>query len=217
MGSQPSFVARNLGRILGVAILFISFFIISSDDVANYFRAFMDGSFFGPLAYLALLIVGVVLAPITVLPVVALAASQFGVFWTAVLSIVGWTAGAIIAFLVARYVAKPLLEHLVSLEKIRAFEKRLPPQSEFWGIVLLRMIVPVDFLSYALGILTNVSLKTYTLATLIGVTPFSILFAYAGGALSSGSYLTFAGIVLAGIGLFIIIMRGYARRYGIRR
>lgn len=171
----------------------------------------------GPAAFVVLLVLGVALAPLTVLPAVALAASLFGVFWTAVLSVLGWTVGAAIAFLLGRHVGRPILKHFVSLERIAAFEKRIPQNAEFWGIVLLRMVTPVDLLSYALGLFSAVSFRTYLFATIIGVTPFSILFAYAGGALHSGSYLALGGAILIGLLLFFITFRGYARRYGTRR
>jgi len=38
---------------------------------------------------------------------------------------------------------------------------------------LLRMVLPVDILSYALGLFSNISFIRYMLATIIGVTPFS--------------------------------------------
>jgi len=42
------------------------------------------------------------------------------------------------------------------------------------------MVVPVDVLSYALGLFSNISKTRYFLATLIGVTPFAFLFAFVG-------------------------------------
>jgi uncharacterized membrane protein YdjX (TVP38/TMEM64 family) len=40
------------------------------------------------------------------------------------------------------------------------------------------MVIPVDILSYVVGLLTNMSLWKYTLATIIGITPFSFIFSY---------------------------------------
>ena len=42
----------------------------------------------------------------------------------------------------------------------------------------MRMVIPVDVLSYAIGLFSTMSLKSYTLATVIGITPFAFIFAY---------------------------------------
>ena len=42
------------------------------------------------------------------------------------------------------------------------------------------MIVPVDILSYALGLFTDMKTRDFTIATIIGITPFSFVFAYLG-------------------------------------
>jgi len=42
------------------------------------------------------------------------------------------------------------------------------------------MSIPVDILSYALGLFSKITLKRYFLATLIGVTPFAFVLAYVG-------------------------------------
>ena len=44
----------------------------------------------------------------------------------------------------------------------------------------MRMILPVDVLSYLLGLFSKVDLKTYTLATFIGVIPFAFILSYIG-------------------------------------
>ena len=43
------------------------------------------------------------------------------------------------------------------------------------------MVIPVDGLSYILGLFSKMSLKSYTLATIIGLTPFAFIWAYFGG------------------------------------
>ena len=67
---------------------------------------------------------------------------------------------------------------------------------EFMSVVLLRMVLPVDVLSYALGFFSDISLWRYTTATIIGIAPFAFIFAYAGDALTSGKYIVFAALFL---------------------
>ena len=57
----------------------------------------------------------------------------------------------------------------------------IPENNLFLTIIFFRMVVPVDGLSYFLGLFSKISFKSYTLATIIGITPFAFVFAYAGG------------------------------------
>lgn len=195
------------GKLLAAGLFLFSFFILSFDDVTAYFERLMGDSILAPLAFFTVLILAVVAAPIAALPLIPLASSLFGPFATALISIFGYTVGAIIAFLLAQKVGRPVLRYFLPLEDIEAWERRLPRGVSFWGVVLLRMAVPVDILSYALGLLSALPLKTYTLATFIGVTPFSFIFAYGGAAWSSGSILTLLGIIFAGLVVYIYVWR----------
>jgi len=56
----------------------------------------------------------------------------------------------------------------------------MPHQNLFWSVVLLRMALPVDVLSYGIGLFSKMSFSTYFWATLIGVVPFSFIYAYVG-------------------------------------
>ncbi len=64
--------------------------------------------------------------------------------------------------------------------QVEALEKRIPKRNIFWLVVLWRMAVSVDVLSYVLGLVSKISFQDYVLATAIGVTPFGFFFAYAG-------------------------------------
>lgn len=198
-------------RAISVAIFLFAFFILSSDDVVSCLQDQLHGGLVGYGAYVLALILAVVLAPITVLPLIPAAAGIFGPFVTGVLSVAGWTIGAGIAFLIARYAGRPILSFFASLEDIEKLEAKFPQKDTFLGLVLLRMIVPVDILSYAVGLLSSMPLSTYLYATALGVAPFSFVFAYAGGAFAEGSYLTFAGIGVLGIALFWYIARRMRR------
>ena len=141
-----------------------------------------------------------VIAPLSIFPLVPLASSLFGWFLTAVLSMIGWTLGAFIAFKISRVYGKPLVKKLVSLKKIEDFEKKLPEEHLFLTIVLLRMFITVDFLSYALGLFSRIKTSTYMYATIIGLIPFAIVTSYLGSVPLS---YQIAGIVIGGLILLI--------------
>jgi len=140
------------------------------------------------LVYVVLLIMSVVVAPFT-MPMFFISGGIFGPFIAAIYNIIGWSIGAVIAFLIARFFKKTFLKRFISFKKIAIYEKKIPQNSEFLGIIFLRMVLPVDVLSYALGVFSNISFARYTVATVIGITPFAIIFAYGGSVLFEGRYL----------------------------
>lgn len=69
------------------------------------------------------------------------------------------------------------------------------------------MAVPVDILSYAIGLFASVSLRSYILATFMGITPFAFVFPYAARA---SLWLQILGGILALIAVYL----GYRRVRG---
>lgn len=149
----------------------------------------------GALAFIGAMFIATVAAPIAVLPTVPLVALVLGPFATAVYSIIGWSLGAIVAFLIARHIARPVLERYLSLEDIARYERYIPEDAQFWWVVLLRVAIPVDILSYAIGLVSRMPLGKYVAATIIGVTPFSFVFSYLGVAFVSGRFLLLGSLV----------------------
>jgi len=148
-------------------------------------------------AYVLILTVAVVCMPLTVMPLIPIAASILGPFMTAVLSIIGWTLGGAIAFLLSRHIGRPLLEHRINLRPMDSLIERMPEHMHFWFIVLVRITLPVDLASYALGLVKNLSFYSYIAATAIGVSWFSFSFAYLGEAFFSGNTVVFLEVALA--------------------
>lgn len=159
---------------------------------------------YGEVAFVLLLVTATVFAPVTVLPIIPIAATIFGPFKTGLLSVIGWTLGASIAFYFARVIGRPLLEKITNIEKIDSYVKSFPERTHFWVILLLRNTVPVDVLSYALGSVKSISFKTYFFATMIGVSYFSFALAYAGEAFFDGRMYIFLEIVLVSVAILLI-------------
>jgi|TARA_B100001971_G_scaffold119857_1_gene110365 uncharacterized membrane protein YdjX (TVP38/TMEM64 family) len=200
-----SFFKLNWQSIKSSHILFFVFvalaiYIASTGTFIDYFSQFIQDDIVGAISFILLFAFVTVIAPLTALPLVVPASAIFGPFLTSIYSITGWTLGAVIAFLIARHLGKPLLTAFISLERLEKYEKYFSGNVEFFGLVLLRFILPVDLLSYAVGLLSRISFKKYTLATVVGITPFAFIFAYIGDALAQKQYMTFivfsAGVVL---------------------
>lgn len=196
---------KMMNSILGVLFVVV-FFVLSSYYVQNnidYVKSWI-GTPFGIFAYIGIVVIAEVIAPVSALPFLPLASASWGWFWAAIFSIIGWTIGGIIAFEIARVYGIPLVKRFVSLDDIHSIEKRIPQGNLFWSIVFLRMVIPVDVLSYAIGLFSNISRKKYILATVIGITPFGFIFAYLG---TMPIVYQIIGLLLAGgiivIGYFI--------------
>ncbi|KAJ9529688.1 hypothetical protein QJQ45_014470 [Haematococcus lacustris] len=101
---------------------------------------------------------------------------------TAVVSVAS-TSGAVLAFLVARYLARPWAEaRLAGYPKAQAVVAGVSREGGRL-VLLLRLspLIPFTLLNYALG-LTQVSLAQYTWASWLGMLPGTFAYVYLGGA-----------------------------------
>ncbi len=158
-----------------------------------------------------LLVVSTVVAPITVTPIIPVAGLLFGPFVAGVVCVVSWVIGASIAFVIARKLGRPLLVRFISEESLAWYERIMPVKREFISIVILRMMVPVDVLSYALGVLSKISLTRYITATAIGVTPFAFVYTYAGLYAGTRDFSSLILLLTFGVVLFGVTVYTYRR------
>jgi uncharacterized membrane protein YdjX (TVP38/TMEM64 family) len=199
MNIQGRQVARRFAGVLLVLLVVLLAPLMVTDTLAYGTSLLTAHRDIAGVLYLAMMFVASVVAPIGATPLIPIVAPIIGPFATAVYSVIGWTVGAIVAFCIARYGGKPLLERFVNMERVYAYERMIPQRTQFLAIVLLRILVPVDFISYAIGLLSSVSLWQYSLATFIGVIPLSVILPYASTAALSQRYsdmlLLIAGLV----------------------
>lgn len=155
----------------------------------------------GVVLYIVVTIVATVCAPLAALPLIPIAGTMWGPFAAAVFSIIGWIVGALISFYIARRFGRVVVESMVSLDGVDRVVDRILGKRQLVGIILLRMVVPVDVLSYALGLVGTVRVRDYIIGTCIGVVPFGFVFAYIG----QTSILTMiSGMVLLGAVLMLV-------------
>jgi uncharacterized membrane protein YdjX (TVP38/TMEM64 family) len=171
----------KIKEVIAVSVFIVIFVVVSvfsfefGDSIRELIRS---GGILSVIIYTLFLIVGEVVAPVSSLPVLPIAVSAWGSFWAALITLSGWLIGAMIAFSLARKFGQPLVSRIINLERIKSLSHFVPQSNFFWIIVFLRIIFPVDIFSYTLGLFTNISWRTYFFATLLGVTPFSFIFAY---------------------------------------
>jgi uncharacterized membrane protein YdjX (TVP38/TMEM64 family) len=104
----------------------------------------------------------------------------FGLFWGSVYVLIGATLGAVIAFLVGRYLSQDWVARQIAHHpKFKAIEEAI--SKEGWKIVLLTRLSPIfpfNLLNYAFGI-TQISLRDYVFGSL-GMIPATIMYVYFG-------------------------------------
>ena len=153
----------------------------------------------GPLA--PLLLIGsmacaVVIPPIPSLPLDLAAGAVFGPFYGALYAIIGAEIGAIGCFLLARALGRDALSKLLKVETVFC---QMCTDHQLMGLMFFARLIPVfsfDVVSYGAG-LTNISLKTFALATLVGMTPPTFALTYLGGSLTTTQWpLIAAGIMM---------------------
>jgi uncharacterized membrane protein YdjX (TVP38/TMEM64 family) len=118
----------------------------------------------GVVVYIVLNILDAVIAPGATLPLIPIAARAWGRVPAALITTVGWTAGSLVAFYIARRLGSPLVKKLTSMQRVKRLRPHIP-KHPFWSVVLLRLVVPMDVISYVLGLFTEMSWCSYGLAT----------------------------------------------------
>ncbi len=200
--------------VIGVSIVAGLMLSVGEFPRAELLAFVAEHRFVGAVLFALLMCGATVLAPIALLPLVPLIAPVLGPFTTAIACIIGWTVGAVIAFLIARYGGRPLVAQYIPLATLSAYEARIPENAHPLFLIFLRMMIPVDVLSYVLGLVSTVTLFEYTYTTLIGVSWFSFVFAYSGDALYTRNYVLLGSIGVASVFILLIATRYIRRRMG---
>jgi uncharacterized membrane protein YdjX (TVP38/TMEM64 family) len=192
--------------IIGISVLIILYLAVSYFVRANStaILAFINQSYFmGALGFLILMIIDVVFLPIAI-PFIPASLNIYGIVPTILITTLGWTFGAVIAFFIARRYGMNVVRRFISQQGIEEIQDLMPSKNLFWTIIAFRILLPMDLGSYALGIFTRVKTKEYTLATLLGVIPSSIYLSFIGQfSLLNEAISLVIGVLLVLIGLVI--------------
>ncbi len=161
---------------------------------------FQSAGPFGPVILMFSMATAVVVSPLPSLPIDLAAGAAYGPAWGATYAVIGAEIGAVVSFLIARALGREWLYTLLLLD-IRFCEK-CSDRHLVTVLVLARLlpIVSFDVVSYGAG-LTNMSVMTFALATLIGMVPPTFAFTYFGSSVVSAQWT----LILAG-GLIVAVL-----------
>ena len=162
-----------------------------------------------PLLLIGSIICTVVIPPIPSLTLVLAAGAAFGPFDGALYAVIGAEIGAIACFLVARALGREALSRVMKTE---ATFGQMCTDHQLMGAVFFARLIPIFSFEVSFGAgLTNISLKTFALATLFGMAPPTFAFTYLGSSMISAQWpLIAAG---AAMGLIFLAMPKILTKY----
>jgi uncharacterized membrane protein YdjX (TVP38/TMEM64 family) len=169
-----------IGTLFVAAILAVLVYFDAQDHVLRLLE-WLDAQ--GPWAPL-LFILTMALVVVFLVPGIMFttgAGFVFGVIEGAIYVVLGTTTGAVLAFLIARYLfGAKASRYVLAHAKLKIVSEELAPRG--WKIVMLTRLVPFfpfKLSNYIFG-LTPFSLRGFTGGTFVGIIPFSLHNAYLG-------------------------------------
>lgn len=128
----------------------------------------------GPLVYMGILIISVVVSPIPSAPLAVAAGMIWGPILAGIYSVIGGFVGGVLAYFIGYTLGRSTVRRLTG--KLIYFSKRRGEVYLGWLIFITRLL-PVfsfDLISYGAGI-AGLSLPIYVLSTLLGMIPSTFL------------------------------------------
>jgi uncharacterized membrane protein YdjX (TVP38/TMEM64 family) len=151
-----------------------------------------------PVIYIILLSIAVIMPPIPDTVPIVVAGAGFGSLMGATYTMAGVMLGTTVNFYLARRFGRHLLERWVSekrVSRLDAYASRMG-----WGLLFTSRLVGINsgLVSYAAG-LTNMSLVSFLLATLLGALPQVLIITFSGQALLPHPLLFIIGMAALAI------------------
>ncbi len=178
---------KNIIKIILLVIFFL-IILLNFQKILSYYdnaRTFIESSgFYGPLIYGLLMIIAILIAPIPASPLVILAGSLFGPWLGMLYTLIFATLGAIIAFLIARFLLRNSLSRYYEGHH---WYKKIEGRNDIniaYLVFLTRLMPQVSFdvVSYLAG-LTKLRASWFAIATFLGMIPIVFLLSFLGSAI----------------------------------
>ena len=222
--SRPHAAGRRLLVVVGLFVAAVGLFLVLkyvgfidyATDQEAVRQSVQSLGPLGPAMLIGLMVLAIVASPIPSAPIGLAAGAAYGPFWGAVITITGATAGAIIAFSIARFIAYDAVRQWRAVRKPLEWLERDRSQNWLMGAVFLSRLLPFisfDAVSYAAG-LTPLAFWRFAIASIVGVAPISILITFGGDALlvHGSEDIAFWLLAAGGITLVPFLLRPIWRR-----
>lgn len=193
---------------LAAAVALAGYLIVPWTQVETFLApgrltmALRDAGPWAPLVLIVGMATAVIIAPIPSLPLDLAAGAAYGPLWGTVYVVIGAEIGAIVSFLIARWLGRDVVTRLLKSD-LRFCQTCSDHQ--LIGLIVSARLLPIfsfDVISYGAG-LTSVSLNAFALATLVGMIPPTFAFTYFGSSVASAQWALIAA-GLAMVALFLV-------------
>jgi len=172
--------------------------LLHPDRIADRLRA---AGPFGPILFMLLMATAVVISPIPSLPLDLAAGATFGVTLGTTYAVIGAEIGAVLSFLIGRSLGRAALTRILRTDISfceRCSDRHL---AIFVFVSRLLPIFSFDLVSYGAG-LTNMSIRAFAVATLLGMIGPTFLLTYAGSQVVSGEWV----LIVLGIAMVALLL-----------
>ncbi|MCG2773844.1 MAG: VTT domain-containing protein [Desulfobacterales bacterium] len=177
--------------------------VSDKEKISGIFRAAGD---WAPIIYILLEAVQV-LTMFWPVPLEIAGGFLFGLPLGLVYSMIGLTTGAVLAFLLGRWLERTYLRRIIDPEKLQSFRKLMKREGALAAfIIYLIPGVPKDFVSYVLGF-TTLSLKFFVVAVTVFRLPSTFLLTLQGAEAARGNYWLSVGLIGCNYVLAVLIYR----------
>jgi uncharacterized membrane protein YdjX (TVP38/TMEM64 family) len=156
----------------------------------------------GPLILILSMATAVIIPPIPSLPLDLAAGATFGPLLGACYAVVGAAIGAIVSFLIGRSLGRELITKLFRVDAVFC---ETCADHHLGLFIFLARLIPVfsfDVISYGAGF-TTMSLRTFSLTTIAGMIPPTLVLTYLGNSVASAQWLLI-GSACALTALFVL-------------
>lgn len=195
-------LAGSFVLLIGVIILLRQVGIADLFEPQKIKATILSYGIWAPFIYMGLYVVASVLF-IPGSPLTLAGGAIFGPLYGTIYTIVGATAGAVVAFCMSRYLKKNFVHygHGKIATTLESYDAKIATHG-FFTVLFLRFVplFPFNGLNFALG-LTKVTLRDYFFGTLFGIIPGTFAYVYFGNSLASlnGTKIAIAVILILGI------------------
>lgn len=186
------------------------------DVLASGKAVIVDYPLPGALLFVLLAAVSAMFAFVSIAVLVPVAVYAWGEPLSMLMLWLGWILGGIAAYLVARFLGRPVVQWLMADSALQRLERRIRPDTRLGLIVLLQLGLPSEIPGYLLG-LVRYPFGRFLAALAVGELPYTVATVWLGaGFVTARSGMVLAlGLAIAAlsVGAFYLLRRRL-RAYG---
>lgn len=191
---------------LAYIVMKYDIFSIRPEDIRDFILSF---GIMAPIVYILLYSVRpLILFPASIFTIAS--GLSFGSFFGTIYTLIGATAGAVLSFLISRYLGAEAFSN-TKFGKRFISEKNIKDYG-FKAVFTMRLIpiFPFDMISYGAG-LSGMGLGSFFIATMVGMIPGTFAFNFLGASLLEPFSKNF--YIAIGMVLFLMVVPGLVKKY----